>query len=129
MAIVMTNHGWPWPLGMAVCILTGTVIGLSIGWRLAAAGCPAPDDALEGFLGVYNGRLLQHTRPYPGVPQLLEVLSHRAPLAVLTNKPLHATREILEGLGLSSFFGERVLGGDGPQDVGAGAALAHGDRG
>src|SRR5262249_13016911 len=36
------------------------------------------------------------------------------PLAVLTNKPLRATQEILAGLGLARFFGGRVRGGDGP---------------
>jgi phosphoglycolate phosphatase len=33
---------------------------------------------------------------------------------VLTNKPLAATREMLDGLDLARFFGARVLGGDGP---------------
>ena len=41
MAVVMTNHGWPWPLGMAVCVLTGTVIGLSIGTIVTRLGIPS----------------------------------------------------------------------------------------
>jgi phosphoglycolate phosphatase len=46
---------------------------------------------------------------------VLTALSARASLAVLTNKPLAATNEILSGLGLSKFFdGAAVLGGDGP---------------
>jgi len=45
----------------------------------------------------------------------LEVLSRRARLAVLTNKPLRATLEILDGLELARFFErDAVLGGDGP---------------
>lgn len=80
----------------------------------AAAGCPAPSDVLERFLRVYNGRLLQHTRPYDGVLDLLGALATRAPLALLTNKPIDATRTILEGLQLADYFGSRVLGGDGP---------------
>jgi phosphoglycolate phosphatase len=35
-------------------------------------------------------------------------------MAVLTNKPLAATRRILDGVGLATFFGDAVLGGDGP---------------
>lgn len=79
-----------------------------------AAGCPQPADALERFLDVYNRRLLRHTRPYDGIPELLAALQPMASLAVLTNKPLAATRTILDGLGLTSFFRGGVIGGDGP---------------
>lgn len=80
----------------------------------AAAGIPQPPDALERFLAFYDRRVLQWTRPYPGVEALLEQLSGSATVAVLTNKPLGATREILDGLDLARFFGDRVVGGDGP---------------
>src|SRR5262245_21199030 len=81
----------------------------------AAVGRPQPPDALERFLDIYGGRLLEHTRPYDGIPSVLEALYKRTPLAVLTNKPLEATREILDGLELARFFAaERILGGDGP---------------
>lgn len=80
----------------------------------AEAHCPQPADALERFLSLYNSRLLRFTRPYPGVPELLTDLSARTTLAVLTNKPLHATRRMLSGLGLADYFGSRVIGGDGP---------------
>ena len=53
--------------------------------------------------------------PYRDIPEVLATLAARATLAVLTNKPLGPTREILDGLGLSVHFAaERVLGGDGP---------------
>ena len=42
-------------------------------------------------------RLTAHTRPYDGVPSALATLSARRPLAVLTNKPLEATRLVLRG--------------------------------
>jgi phosphoglycolate phosphatase len=81
----------------------------------AASGGPQPVDALSRFLALYNGRLLRWTRPYPGIPEALETLSRRTTLAVLTNKPLAPTRQILEGLELSRYFEpERVVGGDGP---------------
>jgi phosphoglycolate phosphatase len=80
----------------------------------AATRVPQPSDALSRFLQVYNSRLLRFTKPYAGIPELLADLRARSTLAVLTNKPLAATRTILDGLDLSSFFGARILGGDGP---------------
>jgi phosphoglycolate phosphatase len=80
----------------------------------AAVNLPAPEDALSRFLAIYNDRLLRFTKPYEGIPELLDRLQSRAPLAVLTNKPLVATRTILDGLDLSGYFDERVVGGDGP---------------
>jgi phosphoglycolate phosphatase len=80
----------------------------------AAVNLPAPRDALSRFLAIYNNRLLRFTTPYEGIPELLNRLQSRAALAVLTNKPLAATRTILDGLELSGYFDERVVGGDGP---------------
>jgi phosphoglycolate phosphatase len=81
----------------------------------AAAGVEPPADALERYLTMYRGRLLDHTRPYPGVPDVLDALASRGALGVLTNKPLAATRVILDGLDLSRYFSDAaVVGGDGP---------------
>jgi phosphoglycolate phosphatase len=80
-----------------------------------SCGIERPDDALERYLSLYRERLLAHTRPYEGMVDTLEELSRRARLAVLTNKPLRATLEILDGLELARFFDrDAVLGGDGP---------------
>jgi phosphoglycolate phosphatase len=80
-----------------------------------AVGQTPPPDALARFLDLYGRRLLAHTRPYPHIPEVLEALSRRTPLAVLTNKPIAATREILSGLDLARHFpAGRVFGGDGP---------------
>ena len=80
-----------------------------------AAGVSAPSDAVARFLKIYDGRLLAHTRPYPQMADVLAALAARAALAVLTNKPLAATRAILTGLDLARYFpDDAVLGGDGP---------------
>ena len=80
-----------------------------------ASGCPQPPGALTRFLSIYNGRLLTFTRAYPGIQDALTALGARAHLAVLTNKPLQATREILTALDLARHFPPaHVLGGDGP---------------
>jgi phosphoglycolate phosphatase len=80
-----------------------------------AGGCPPPADALARFLHIYEARLLQCTRPYDKMDEVLAALATRLPLAVLTNKPLGSTRRILDGLDLARFFlPDLVLGGDGP---------------
>jgi phosphoglycolate phosphatase len=79
-----------------------------------AAGIERPPDALARFLAIYDRHLLNHTREYPGISDMLTALKPHASLAVLTNKPFEATRRILDGLHLSSFFDrDAVIGGDG----------------
>jgi phosphoglycolate phosphatase len=81
----------------------------------AASGIAQPADALDRFLEIYRRRLLVHTRPYPGIADVLTTLASRATLAVLTNKPLRSTRDILAGLDLARHFSnDAIIGGDGP---------------
>jgi len=81
----------------------------------AASGIEQPRDALARFLAIYDTRLLNHTRAYDGVVDVLETLRSRVPIAVLTNKPLASTTRVLAGLQLASFFlPSMVIGGDGP---------------
>jgi phosphoglycolate phosphatase len=83
--------------------------------RAFAASGVAPRDALDRFLAIYDDRLLNHTRPYAGMPELLAHLAPRASLAVLTNKPRAATLRILDGLDLARYFPrDRIVAGDGP---------------
>ena len=99
----------------AVGRMVGEGVGTLVARVFTAAGIAQPPDAVERFLAIYQTRLLNHTRPYEGMSDVLAALSARASLAVLTNKPLAATNEILAGLGLSRFFdAAAVLGGDGP---------------
>lgn len=100
----------------AIGRMVGDGAATLVGRAFAASNIPPPSDALPRFLRIYNARLLKFTRAYPGVSDLLrELASRRIPLAVLTNKPLEATREILDGLDLARYFPrDRVIGGDGP---------------
>ena len=80
-----------------------------------ASAVARPPDALDRFLAIYAAYLLDHTRPYQDVPEVLAALADRAHLGVLTNKPLESTRRILDGLSLSRYFApDAVVGGDGP---------------
>ena len=68
--------------------------------------------ALEAFMTYYRDHLLDTTRPYPGVTEMLAALAARGvALSVLTNKPAAMSRAILDGLGIGARFLE-VLGGD-----------------
>ena len=63
------------------------------------------------YLSIYRRRLLETTRPYPGVVPALESLHGEFRLAVLTNKPVMESVRILEGLDLRRYF-QAVYGGD-----------------
>ena len=67
-------------------------------------------DALQIFLRHYETNKLDYTRAYAGVPEALEKL-FPMPMAVLTNKPLLPSRQILESLGLMKYFAV-IYGGD-----------------
>lgn len=60
----------------------------------------------------YAAGATRQTRPYPGVVDCLEDLSARGfALGICTNKPISATRAILQDLDLQRFF-TAVFGGD-----------------
>jgi phosphoglycolate phosphatase len=82
-------------------------------------GLPPADEALferafNFFLGYYREHKLDHTRCYPGVLETLAGLRARhpqLPMAVLTNKPVHPSRDICAALSLAPFFFQNY-GGD-----------------
>lgn len=79
---------------------------------LARAQVDAPEsEALDRFRTIYDRRLLNHTRPYDGIAQVVQWAAGVAPLAVLTNKPGAPTGRLLEALGLAPHF-RWVVGGD-----------------
>lgn len=54
---------------------------------------------LEDLRAHYTDHMLDRTRPYPGIPELLDALAARGlPLAVLSNKPELATRWMVDRL-------------------------------
>jgi len=77
--------------------------------------------ALEYFLSYYRQHKLDHTTVYAGIPELLAGLADsqnrvesrgvQRRMAVLSNKPVNPSRDILRALGLGDFF-VRVYGGN-----------------
>lgn len=72
--------------------------------------------ALEYFLSYYRVHKLDHTHAYPGVPEMLAALRRGRDgsgrhMAVLSNKPVNPSRQIVEALGLKRFF-DQVYGGN-----------------
>jgi phosphoglycolate phosphatase len=77
---------------------------------------PQVERALEHFLAHYKVHKLDFTTVYPGVFASLDVIRTHPDgsprkLAVLTNKPVRASTEICEGLGLAKYM-FRICGGN-----------------
>lgn len=85
--------------------------------RSLAASSPRPEsprasdslfaEAFPHFLNFYREHKLDNTVVYPGVLESLAEIRSRHPdllMAVLTNKPVHPSREICAALGLAPFF-------------------------
>src|ERR1700694_3799864 len=72
-------------------------------------------EALEYFLAYYRAHKLDHTHVYEGIMESLAAIHSSNGLgrkmAVLSNKPVHPSRAIVEALGLSPFF-LHVYGGN-----------------
>lgn len=68
------------------------------------------EQATEIFLKHYREHMLDNTDTYPGVREALDELGGRK-MAVLTNKPVRFSRDMLNGLGLADRF-LRVYGGN-----------------
>jgi phosphoglycolate phosphatase len=68
------------------------------------------EKGLAYFLEYYRAHMLDNTDVYPGVREALVQLQ-KYPMAVLTNKPVHFSRAIIEGLNLSRYF-RYVYGGN-----------------
>ncbi len=63
------------------------------------------DDFIRIFRGFYIDHLSDHSRPFPGVEQVLTELQKRGfILVVATNKPRRYTEKLLRDMGLWSYF-------------------------
>jgi phosphoglycolate phosphatase len=100
----------------AVAAMVGDGVPKLIERALAATGGVPAKAALAAlvarYMPIYEARMTELTRPYPGAIETLRALKAAGwRLAVCTNKPEAPSRAILTGLGFEGLF-EAVSGGD-----------------
>ncbi|MGH9447864.1 MAG: HAD family hydrolase, partial [Terriglobia bacterium] len=76
------------------------LVGRALGGRASEAGI---GDDIAFFKEHYHCHMLDHTVTYPGVREALAALEDRT-MAVLTNKPVRFSCEMLRGLGILHYF-------------------------
>lgn len=67
-------------------------------------------DALEIFKAHYDRHLLDTTRPFPGIPEILDHFAKKT-MVVVTNKSQGYSEKILKGLKIDRYF-RGIFGGD-----------------
>jgi phosphoglycolate phosphatase len=77
---------------------------------------PLFQNALNYFLGYYRIHKLDHTTIYEGIPAALKSLATPSNgvqrlMAVLSNKPVNPSRDIVQALGMGDYFA-RIYGGN-----------------
>jgi phosphoglycolate phosphatase len=75
--------------------------------KALGAGYPQEqyEKSVEFFLRYYREHMLDHTRLYPGAREALERMRAAGiQLAVLTNKPVRFSRDLIGGLGVAGHF-------------------------
>ena len=109
---LMERQGHP-PFALAeVTAMIGDGARALLAKAFAARGGAPDEAATAAFLQDLEANSAVLTRPYPGIPEALDVLAATGwGLAICTNKPIAATRTLLDALGLASRFAV-VLGGD-----------------
>jgi phosphoglycolate phosphatase len=95
----------------AVAGMVGEGAALLVRRALTAAHLGEVEGALPRFLQIYDRRLLEHTRLYDGVLDVVRAARARARVAILTNKPLVPSLRIADALGLRPLVDD-VVGGD-----------------
>jgi phosphoglycolate phosphatase len=97
-----------------VTLMIGEGASILVERVMARAGHASPPaGALEEFLDIYDCRMFDTTRAYPGMLDTLRALADEHAMALLTNKPEDSGRKLLAHTGLGSFFTHAVFG-DGP---------------
>ena len=94
-----------------VCRMVGEGAAVLVERVMARAGhAEPPPGALEQYLDLYNQRMFDTTRAYPGVADTLRALADTHAMALLTNKPEDSARKVLAHCGLDGFFAHMIFG-------------------
>ena len=95
----------------AVCRMVGEGAAILVERVMARAGhAEPPAGALRQFLDLYDKRMFDNTRAYPGVADTLRALADTHAMALLTNKPEDSARKVLAHCGLDGFFAHMIFG-------------------
>ena len=62
----------------------------------ALAGRGDVEEALAAFHAYYDVHCIGKTKPYPGIPEALEKLGEKYPMAIVTNKPHSAAKPLCD---------------------------------
>jgi phosphoglycolate phosphatase len=111
---VLAERGYAPLPEAAVKPIIGDGMPVLLARGLAARGGTAAEAAAlqTRFIEIYEAHATDNSRPYPGVTQTLAALRARGfATAVCTNKPHHATGELLRETGLDGLF-DGYAGGD-----------------
>jgi phosphoglycolate phosphatase len=94
-----------------VCRMVGEGASVLVERVMVRAGhAEPPPGALKQFLDLYDRRMFNTTRAYPGVADTLRALADGHAMALLTNKPEDSARKVLAHCGLDRFFAHMVFG-------------------
>ena len=97
----------------AIGRMVGEGATLLVRRALDAAGLGDHPTAVSRFLEIYDTHLLNHTRLYDGIADVVRTARQYGRVVVLTNKPTRPSERILSALGVRDLFDE-VVGGDSP---------------
>lgn len=115
LASTLAQDGLPAPTLAATRAYIGDGARQLVERAYVANGAALPAGAVERFLAHYLPRVNRETKPYPGIPEVLDaLLAGGMRLAVCTNKPRAQTVAILASTGLDRRFTTVVCGDDRP---------------
>jgi len=78
---------------------------------ISKTGSTAVEELKALYVDDYAAHIADHTVLYPGIREVLDALSNRVTMAVVTNKPEGLSQHLLRTLGVDKFFAS-IIGGD-----------------
>ena len=97
----------------AIAAMVGEGATLLVRRALTAAGLAEPPDAVARFLAFYDARLLNYTRPYPGIVDVVRLAREARARRGAHQQAEASNRTDPRGAGMRDLFDD-VIGGDGP---------------
>jgi phosphoglycolate phosphatase len=101
----ITQHLAPNRLESAKNVLIGPPLRDTASEILGPEHQDSLDEFVQLFIEMHDEQVIQHTKPYPGVIQVLKQLyTKNIPMAVATNKRLAPTQKLMGHFGWSDYF-------------------------